>query len=355
MIAPLDWGLGHASRCIPIIRELLVHGDEVIIAAEKNLAAMLEKEFPDLKIIFLRGYRAKYSSFLPMFLSMAFQTPKFAWRIFREHEQLKKIILDYRIDAVISDNRYGLWNKKIQTVFITHQVMIKCPSGLKFLEPLLYRINKFFIKKFDECWIPDDEKKLSGDLSYKYPFPSNAKFIGTLSRWKGKKNNFSEKKYDVIGIVSGPEPHRSAFEKILIKQLSDSTLKCLIVLGKPEEQSETTVHGNLSIVSHLDSKKLLEAISSSESVICRAGYSSIMDLEAIGKNAVLVPTPGQTEQIYLATYLRKEKKFFSVSQKSFYLRDAIRETGNYSVANTREVENYLPILISTWRKKINGY
>jgi uncharacterized protein (TIGR00661 family) len=339
LVAPLDWGLGHATRCIPIIKKLIRQGDEVLIASDGRIEKLLKKEFPDLTFVFLHGYRIRYSSFLPMTLSILFQIPKIGWRIFREHKDLEKIIQRYHIDVVISDNRYGLWNKKIYSVFITHQVMIKCPPLLRFLEPLFYRVNKFFISKYKECRIPDDEKKLSGDLSHLYELPSNAKFIGPLSRWKGEKKNSSEKKYDVIGIVSGPEPHRATFEKLLVEQIEKSGLQGLIISGKPEEHIEKKMSEKLLLISHLESKKMLEAIMASKFVICRAGYSGIMDLAAIGKNAILIPTPGQTEQLYLADYLKERKIFFSIGQKDFQLKEAMIESQHYSVKNLPSEKN----------------
>ncbi len=333
LVAPLDWGLGHATRCIPVIKKLVRDGNEVWIASDGKAEKLLKKEFPDLTFVFLKGYHIRYSTFLPMTLSIAMQIPKLCWRIFREHKQLEKFIERYHIDLVISDNRYGLWNKKIRSVFITHQVMIKCPRGLKFMEPLLYRVSKFFISKYDECRIPDDEKKLAGDLSHQYPLPVNAVFVGGLSRWKGERKISSEKKYDVIGIVSGPEPHRASFENLLIEQFKKSGLRTLVIAGQPGEQEEKKIGDKLVIVSHLESRKLLEAVASSNYVICRAGYSSIMDLAAIGKNAILIPTPGQTEQVYLAEQLKKRKIFFSMEQKKFQLKEALMESGKYSVKN----------------------
>jgi uncharacterized protein (TIGR00661 family) len=333
LVAPLDWGLGHATRCIPVIRKLVRQGHEVLIASDGRIEKLLKKEFPELTFVFLRGYRVRYFSFLPMTLSMILQIPKICGRIFREHKEVKKIVSRYRIDMIISDNRFGLWNKEIHSVYITHQVMIKCPPSLKFLEPVLYRIHKYFISKYRECHIPDDEKKLSGDLAHHYPLPTNAKFIGTLSRWKGEKKGQAEKNYDVIGIVSGPEPYRTSFEELLIDQLKKSGLSALVISGKPEEQGEKKIGDKLLILPHLESKKLLEAVVSSKFVICRSGYSGIMDMAAIGKNAILIPTPGQTEQIYLAEYLKKRKIFFSIEQEKFQLEEAMAESLKYSVKN----------------------
>jgi UDP-N-acetylglucosamine:LPS N-acetylglucosamine transferase len=339
LVAPLDWGLGHATRCIPVIKKLISEGDELFIASEGKIEKLLKKEFPDVTFVFLKGYRIHYSASLPMILSIILQFPKLAWRIFREHNELKKMISRYGIDMVISDNRYGLWNRKIHSVFITHQVMIKCPPRFSFLEPALYRINKFFITKYNECRIPDDAKNMTGDLSHRYPLPHNATYTGTLSRWTESKKSVTAKKYDVIGIVSGPEPHRSSFEKLLTEQLLKSGLNGLLVAGKPEEKHEKKISNRLTMVSHLESKKLLEAIASSRFVVCRSGYSSIMDMAAIGKNAILVPTPGQTEQIYLADFLKKRNIFFSMEQKEFQLKEAIVESAKYSVKNLPSEKN----------------
>ncbi|MCX6290402.1 MAG: glycosyltransferase [Bacteroidetes bacterium] len=353
LVAPLDWGLGHATRCIPIIQELLNQGEAVILAGEKNTESLLKKEFPMLEFIPLRGYRPSYSTVFPMWVMMMIQAPKFFFRIFLEHHELKKIIRRHQIDAVISDNRFGLWNPDIFSVFITHQVMIKCPPALRLMEPFLYFINSLFIKQYDECWIPDDDKNLSGDLSHRHKLPSNAVYIGTLSRWKGKINHQREKKYEVIGIVSGPEPHRSSLEKLFTEQFRNS--KALIVGGKPGEKKETAIHENTTVVSHLDSRELLEAVLASNLVVCRAGYSGIMDMVAIGMDAVLVPTPGQTEQLYLADYLCKRKFFFSVRQEKFDFGQLKSKTQSHSVTNFPVSQDSLPGIISAWRKKINGW
>src|SRR5258705_2888645 len=198
IVAPLDWGLGHATRCIPIIEELLNQHAEVIIAADGRAAQLLKEEFPQLAHVHLSGYKVRYSSSFSMVLSMAFQIPKIIFAIAREHAQLKKIIQQYQPHIVISDNRYGLWNKKIYSVFVTHQLMVKCPKPLSFLEPILHRVILSFVNRYNECWIPDveEEENISGDLSHQYPLPANAKYIGWLSRFNAT-NGTSEKKYDL--------------------------------------------------------------------------------------------------------------------------------------------------------------
>ncbi|MBK5285436.1 MAG: glycosyltransferase, partial [Bacteroidia bacterium] len=319
LIAPLDWGLGHAARCIPIIKILQEKGAEVIIAADGRAAQLLKEEFPELKHISLRGYGIRYSKTFGMTLMIALQIPKIIFAIVREHFALKRIIGEYKLDVVISDNRYGLWNKKINSVFITHQLMVKSPRGLTFLEPLIHQIILFFVKKYSECWIPDsaDEKNLSGDLAHEYPLPRNAKFIGWLSRFSSEKIIAIPKKYDLLVLLSGTEPQRGVLEKILTEQIQKTNNTTFIVRGVTEDQKQFSRQNNLTIVSHLNSKELLQAIHESEIIISRPGYSTLMDLAATGKKAILIPTPGQTEQEYLAEKLMRENIFYSISPVSY--------------------------------------
>lgn len=322
LVAPLDWGLGHATRCIPVIRELLAEGFEVMIASEGQTSDLLQQEFPQLSFISLKGYRLSYSAVLPAWLKIFLQLPKIFSRMVAEHHDLKKIISIHGIDAVISDNRFGLWNKKICSVYITHQLMIKTPSWLHWLEPFLYAMHKRIVKQYDFCWIPDfeGEQNLSGDLAHKYPLPSNAVFINPLSRFRCSSPNHFE--YDLCAILSGPEPSRSDFEKKILAELVGYTGKIIVVLGNPGGNEDRT-SGNTRIVSHLPSEQLEKTIHSSKHIICRSGYSGIMDLVALGKTALLIPTPGQTEQEYLAAYLSGKKFFAMANQASFNLKDAL--------------------------------
>ena len=343
LVAPLDWGLGHATRCIPIIKTFGEKGAEVVIAADGRAALLLKEEFFSLKHITLRGYRIRYSKIFGMTFMIALQIPKIIFTIIREHFELKKIIEKYKPDVVISDNRYGLWSTRLtptlskgegvtselQTIFITHQFLVKCPSALKFLEPLIHKIILFFVKKYDQCWIPDmaDEKNISGDLTHKYPLPENAKFIGWLSRFDSGKNISAEKKYDLLVLLSGTEPQRTVLEKILTEQIQKTNYNALIVRGVTEEQKQFNHQKNLTIVSYLNSQELFSAMNESEIIICRPWYSTLMDLAATGKKAIIIPTPGQTEQEYLAEELVKKNIFCSASQNKFNLADAMKAVG----------------------------
>lgn len=332
LVAPLDWGLGHATRCIPLIRELMKAGHDVIIAADGKGEHILREEFPGLKFIFLKGYHLRYSKYIPAWLKILFQLPKIILRIAMEHAELKKLIRDHKIDVVVSDSRFGLWNKNICSVYITHQVMIKCPAGLKVFEPAIHAMHRWIIRQFDYCWIPDFAGKanLSGDLSHKYALPENTAFINPLSRFN-YQNTINDFKYDLCIIISGPEPLRGELEKIMLSLLKAYNGKSILILGKPGHKQDA-IDGNTRIVSYMGSAALEEAIVNSRMVICRAGYSGIMDLNAMKKNALLIPTPGQTEQEYLAAYLSAKKIFAAVDQPDISLEN-MKWNPEFSVDN----------------------
>ncbi len=338
LVCPLNWGLGHATRCIPIIHLLLQKNAEVIIAAEGASLELLKKEFPSLQFIALKGYNIVYPAKGSMLLKMLLSIPKIISGIIKEHQALKKIIVQHNINIVISDNRYGLWNNTVKSIFITHQLMVKTP----FAENLVHRIILTFVKKYDECWIPDVEStdNLSGDLSHKFPLPPNTFFIGTLSRFKKSATAVSNK-YDVLAIISGPEPQRSIFEKLVIEQLKQSKLKAIVVCGKPQGNQSKQIINNLEIISHLTSEELQNAILQSNIIIARSGYSTIMDLAVLGKKAVFIPTPGQTEQEYLAEKLMHTKIAFTQTQSVFNLQQALTETINYDGFKNLQENNLL--------------
>ncbi len=336
LIAPLDWGLGHATRCIPIIRYLLEKKCEVIIGADGRPFDLLKKEFPSCELVQISGYNISYPKNGSMVLKMASQIPKILSGIKREHELLKKIIKDKKIDAVISDNRFGLWSREVPCVFITHQMMVKSPFG----ENLIYKLNKNYISNYSECWVPDvaGENNLSGDLAHKFPLQKNGKYIGVLSRFSAsnEKRFLDSARNDILIILSGPEPQRTAFEKKILEQLAPLSLRrgvggdVLIVQGITENNERRKISENVEMVSHLTSDELQKEILSSEIILCRPGYSSVMDLALMRRKAIFVPTPGQTEQEYLAKYFSERKIAYSVSQRKFDLNVALKESEKYS-------------------------
>ncbi len=352
LVCPMDWGLGHAARCVPIIRKLIEKNAEVIIAADNQPIAFLKKEFPELKFLRFPSYRITYPSNGSMVFRMLLSIPKILRGIKQEHALLEQIIKENNIDIVISDNRYGLWNDKVYTVFITHQILIKCPAWMKMFEPVLAGITRKLISRYNECWIPDLEgdENLSGDLSHKYSLPQNAHYIGLLSRFDSKvKSSKNDEKIDVLIILSGPEPQRTKLEEKLLSglQLPEFNLnKYNVVLVRGiYESTDNSQFSNLQsqicIYSHLETEKLHQFIDNSELILCRSGYSGIMDLAVMGKKAVFIPTPGQTEQEYLAEYLFRKKLFYYMKQNDFDLSKAIKASEDYNGIQIRNDESKL--------------
>ena len=327
LVAPLDWGIGHATRCIPIIKALIANNFEVILAADGRPMHLLSAEFPKIEMIRFEGYNIKYPKFLPMSISMLLQAPKLLWKIKKENTALPEIIKDYNIDGVISDNRFGLYSNQVPCVFITHQLQIQSP----YFTESMRKFNYKYINKYAACWVMDDEKlNLAGNLSKPNTLPNNTSYIGMQSRFEKQE---TDKKYDFLAIVSGPEPQRTILEKGLINALKDRKEKSLIVLGKPEANSSEQI-GSLTIKSHLNAIDLNTAILQSELIICRPGYSTIMDLAKLEKKAIFIPTPGQTEQEYLADNFMKKGMFYVQKQSEFNFEIALKESSNYKGFNT---------------------
>jgi uncharacterized protein (TIGR00661 family) len=330
LLAPLDWGIGHASRCVPIIRMLQQKGAHVIIGSSGRSASFLKSEFPDVKHIDLPGFEISYPHHGSMSLRLLRRSPVILSANHREHRLLETLIDEHGIQAVVSDNRFGLWSSRAYSVYITHQVSIKAPAGWSFTEGLLYMVHRRYISNYDECWIPDLEAQggLSGELAHKRKCPVPTSFIGPLSRFKAPGASVAEKKYDIMAIVSGPEPQRSLLEKLFLSELKLLGKPAILLQGMPEKMEKRTEE-NVEIYSHMNSNELRDAILASGMIICRPGYSSIMDLAVLGKQAIFVPTPGQTEQEYLADYHRRKHHYYSTSQDQFNLKKCLQAGRNY--------------------------
>lgn len=330
LVAPLDWGLGHYTRCIPIIKALQQAGFNVLVAAEKKGEALYKKEFPGITILPLQGYRIRYSHQKILFWpAMLFQSFKIGRMIRREHAWLEIAAIKFKIDLIISDNRFGFYHRSIPSIYMTHQLHIE--TGNRIINKVAQKINYNYINKFKACWVPDVKGSLSlaGILSHPKVLPAvPVSYIGIQSRFVPLKN---EKKYDVLFLLSGPEPSRTSFENLCLKQAALSKRKICLCRGLPAEAGiDITTSGNVHVVNHLPAKKLNEVISESELIVCRSGYSTIMDLVAMNRNAFLIPTPGQKEQEYLAAYLTEKKWFNGATQDKFELERILNLPGNFT-------------------------
>ena len=339
LVAPLDWGLGHATRCIPIIFHLLQQNCEVILAAEGAGRTLLQKEFPDLICVDLKGYRIKYSRtkfWLPVKLLMQF--PKFFYSIYAEKRWLNKIVFDFNIDAVISDNRLGLSHSKIPCVYITHQLQIK--TGNRVTESIAKKIHYYFINKFTACWVPDAEGEinLAGELSHPVVLPKvPVKYLGPLSRFEKINTDI---KYDLCFLLSGPEPQRSIFEKNILADLKQFKGNVILLRGLPANLPVLESNSNtLQIHNHLAGAELNLVLQQSNMIICRSGYTTMMDLIKLQKKAIMVPTPGQTEQEYLCGYLQQQQLFLGIQQKDFCIANALKKASVFAFKKMEVQQN----------------
>ncbi|HKG68787.1 MAG TPA: glycosyltransferase [Segetibacter sp.] len=356
LIAPLDWGLGHATRCIPIINFLILSGCKVVIAAEGSQEKLLRTEFPTLIFVRLPGYRIKYSKSKRFFiLKIALQIPKILININREKRWLQNFLKNNTINAVISDNRYGLFHSTVTSVFITHQLLIKAPFA--FAEKIMQQIHYHYIKKFSLCWIPDEKGiiNLAGDLSHPFKLPElPVEYIGGVSRFE--RQSQTDKKYDVLILISGPEPQRTVLEKKMLNELKAFKGKVLIVRGLPGCDEPLLLENELVIKNHLPAKELEKAMNESEYIISRSGYTTIMDICKLGKKSILIPTPGQTEQEYLANHLQKQGWCLAESQENFSLEKSLQKAQNFKYNfSDLKMESYKEILtdfIDGLRKKL---
>lgn len=349
LIGVLNWGLGHAVRCVPIIRYLQTLDIEVIIASDGQALSVLRLEFPELLSLELPSYGISYPS-ENMVWNMFWQLPRILNALRLERLALANIIQKYKIDAYISDNRYGFYHKKIPSAFITHQLHLKI--GKKWLEKGIRWLNYKLVQRFSICWIPDDKNiglSLSGELSHPATPLQRVAYIGTLSRLCGQDTAILDIKYDLLVLLSGLEPQRSILEKnIWAQALQLPHLRIAWVRGLPQN-TEIAALGEAAHIQtweYADANTLLELIRSSKTILARSGYSTLMDLQQMGcQQLILVPTPGQTEQEYLAAHLSEQKIAYTAPQKNFNLVQALSQTIDYKgfapKKNNSDFENTL--------------
>jgi len=310
ILAPLNWGLGHATRCMPIIQYLLENNCQVVLASDGNALEFLKKEFPNVKTYELPAYNILYKQ-KKIEHSMLLQAPKILKAILAENKQAKDIISQEKPDLIISDNRLGFRSDNVRSVYITHQ--IKLISQTQLFSQLGSKLHKNYIEKFDECWVPDIEGSiLSGEMSTP-EIKIKKRFLGCLSRLK-KESTEVKKIYDCIAILSGPEPQRTKLQELLIPILSKRKKRTLLVRGVVEDRTVPEQEGNLELKNYMLTEELQKAIAHSEKIICRSGYSSVMDLQRLDRKAILIPTPGQSEQEYLAARANEQNRHLSLSQ-----------------------------------------
>lgn len=303
-ISPIDWGLGHAARCVPVVRQLS-ENNNIVLGVTASNHGFFDYYFPGIEKIVVPSYNIRYSAFWPAYLKVLFQWPGVMMCIRRERKQLKNLILEKKIQVIISDNRYGFFDTKLKSILITHQLNLKVP----FFSPFVNYINRAYLKRFHEIWVPDFEDpklRLSGELSDSSRLQSHVKFIEPKSALYDTANSSEkEKTSGILVLLSGVEPQRSILETNLVNALKGQTETITFIRGTqlPLRSSDS----NIIFHNELFGEKLKQLILMAETIICRSGYSTLMDMACLRKhNLILVPTPGQPEQEYLAEYWQKK-------------------------------------------------
>lgn len=299
LVAPLNWGLGHATRCIPIIKALQNHGYNPILASDGAALDLLKKEFPELEFFALPSLKIKYAKRGFWFkFKIVLQLFRLYRCILQERKFLKMLSHKIELKGIIADNRLGLYHEDIPCTIISHQLKVYSGSTTA----LTSRLHQYFIKKYDECWVPDKAStpNLSGKLSHLKQTRLNLKYIGVLSRFELKEEPLQ---YDILILLSGPEPQRSLLETRLLKEFKNYKGKVVMVRGVVEKNEVAYFENTIKIINFLKAKPLETLILQSQIVIARSGYTTLMDLAKLNKKAFFVPTPGQYEQQYLAKRL----------------------------------------------------
>ena len=316
LIAPLNWGIGHATRCIPIIERHLENGDIVHIASSGEAFILLQNKFPDLIFHELPDYNVKYYTRFPVWMSVCLQGFKLLTAIRQENKIVDGLCAKHQYDLIISDNRYGVYNKQIHSVFICHQLSPLSPNQR--FQVFIEYIHRFFCRHFNEIWIPDYKTlgdQLSGKLSKtRLNWEPKISFINPLSQLNLLNSHLESCKDRILVLLSGLEPHRSILEKKLLDTLK-RTKKTIVFIGGKVSDNKIPDDG-IKYYSFLNKKELEEEISRAKYIICRSGYSTVMDLhKCTDKTIIFIPTPGQTEQEYLAEYLsHKFRNMFMIEQ-----------------------------------------
>lgn len=314
----LNWGLGHASRSTSLIQQLLNEGNKISIASDGGALQLLRKEFPKLSYFELPSYNITYK-YDSIVLNLITQARKFRRAIKKERRMTSAIVKGHGFDQIISDNRFGCYHSDVESIFLTHQIRLLHDS--KFIRAAGTVMNTGLIENFDACWVPDHEDglTLSGLMSHNVELDIPTRYIGPLSRFK-KHNLRTKYKFKSLTILSGPEPQRTLLEEKILSQLRSIGGMHAIVMGKA---SEHILEDYIQKFGLLDHKQLSRLLNESEFIISRSGYSSIMDYDALDRKAILIPTPGQTEQIYLAKRLSKSRGYISFTQENLDLQSVL--------------------------------
>ncbi len=353
-MAPLDWGLGHTTRCIPLLRHLRLLGADVLFAGTVSQHRFVQSQLPDVECLPLQGYNVTYArtghGFLPKLLS---QLPRLQRTIRAEHRWLEALAAQRPIDGVLSDNRYGLWHPKIPSVILTHQLRVRTGLG-NLADGIFQKLHYRLLDRFGACWVVDipESPGLSGLLAHPALMPQNARYIGPLSQFEGATGPVAKK--HLLILLSGPEPQRTLLSDLLWPQALELGLPVVFVEGKrdaPQRDSTATVQWR----AQTGGDELRDLLQAASYTVCRSGYSTLMDAAILNARLIVVPTPGQTEQAYLGQQLQANNRVLCHRQDRFSLQEALAAAQRqpYEPWPANGSDRYKPVL-RDWLDSLPG-
>ena len=311
-----SWGLGHATRSLPVMQRLIDENNEITIISDGRPLELLKKELGNkIEYVNIPDYPMLLSENARQFMAKSIvYWPLFIRKMQSGLSKLTKMLETKKCDIIISDGRYDTYSKKIPSFFISHQMRIMNPLHIRMFETGSEIFNLFFFRRFRGVIVPDyKEDSLSGNLSHNLKKIDEKKihYVGILSDFQKKK---TKKDIDYLISISGPEPQRTLLEKKLLSQVDKLDGSIVITLGKTEKKDSLNKK-NITIYSFLTKEKREELLNRAKLVVSRSGYSTIMDLAVTRTKALMTPTPGQIEQEYLSQYHNNEGTFYSVNQE----------------------------------------
>jgi len=330
LIAPLDWGLGHTTRCVPLIRYIRAQGHRAIVAGNEWQRTFIRHTFPDIDTVHLDGYNVTYSKWNKLAQAgLLFQLPGLVNTINKEHRWLQQQAHALQLHGIISDNRYGLFHTGLPSVIMTHQLHVLSGMG-RLADRMVQKIHYRHLAHFDATWVVDVliAPGLGGILSHSDKMPAHATYVGLLSQFAADETA-GDTDGSLLALLSGPEPQRSELSQLLWQQIVQHDGKVVFVEGSNSVQTPEHIPAHITYHKWLASEQLAPLLRNAGIVLCRSGYSTLMDLVAMGKKAILIPTPGQTEQEYLARQLHQEGVFYNMRQSGFALGRAMSNAASF--------------------------
>lgn len=350
-----SWGLGHATRSLPIIRKLIEDGNEVTILTTGPSLELLRMELKDeARYIDFPDYPLPYTEKSKVFLiKFCLYSPRLIQSIINEHRKILKLVERNKFDTIISNHRYGVFHRGTPSFLMTHQLRIIAPRRIRLIENSFEKFTMHFQKYFRKIMVPDyEDDGLSGDLAHNLNRVdiSNVVYIGILSDFKRMDVACD---VDFLFSISGPEPQRQVMEDLIIQQINDVSGNIILSLGRKlngdKKRIRKNLNENIRIYGFLPAEQRELIMNRSKFIISRSGYSTLMDIYALGKKAMFIPTPQQTEQEYLAKYHEEKGNFLYVDQDEIALTKDLEKAKDYHRLGRKGDETKYDVKKSTER------